>query len=245
MKTIVIIILISLLMGCAQKPTQVNGNTFELISMNKDGEGEPITLTFTKGKQHNHPLMAIWIENADGKYLQTLYVSQSIGKGIYPHGTTASGRWEPGEQRRPASLPYWAFKRGVKEADGLYIPTSKTPIVDAYTGPTPKANFILDANSDKMLPRQFKILFEINQSWDWNEYWTNAMYPNEPEYKTSSQPAIIYSVNIDLDNPSQEYSLIPIGHSHYSGADGKLYTDLSTLTTAKQIAKKITVKIGR
>jgi len=35
----------------------------------------------------------------------------------------------------------------------------------------------------------------------------------------------------------------PIGHSHYSGADGSLDPDLNSLTTALQIARKITVKV--
>ena len=34
-----------------------------------------------------------------------------------------------------------------------------------------------------------------------------------------------------------------IGHSHYSGKDGNLYPDLSTLTTAVQIVKSIKVVI--
>jgi hypothetical protein len=34
-----------------------------------------------------------------------------------------------------------------------------------------------------------------------------------------------------------------IGHSHYSGKDGNLYTDVSTLTTALDIARSIVVKI--
>jgi polyphosphate kinase len=36
--------------------------------------------------------------------------------------------------------------------------------------------------------------------------------------------------------------LNPIGHGHYSGKDGKLYTDISTLTTAKNIAEKLTIR---
>jgi hypothetical protein len=35
----------------------------------------------------------------------------------------------------------------------------------------------------------------------------------------------------------------PVGHGHYSGIDGSLTTDLSTLTTALEIAKSITVRI--
>jgi hypothetical protein len=48
-----------------------------------------------------------------------------------------------------------------------------------------------------------------------------------------------------LDSELTEYYLNPIGHSHYSGKDGLLYTDLSTFTTALQIAEKIVVRVAR
>ena len=85
-------------------------------------------------------------------------------------------------------------------------------------------------------------MFELNQSWDWNDYWFNAKYPDDKEYKTSSQPAVVYSADLDSRNP-QPVEFKAIGHSHYSGKDGSLNKDIKTLSTALQIAKKITVKI--
>lgn len=41
------------------------------------------------------------------------------------------------------------------------------------------------------------------------------------------------------------YELQVIGHSHYSGKTGELFTDLSTMTTALDIADKLNVKIIR
>jgi polyphosphate kinase len=40
-----------------------------------------------------------------------------------------------------------------------------------------------------------------------------------------------------------EYTLNPIGHGHYAGKDGLLYTDLSTFTTALKIAQSIKVVV--
>jgi hypothetical protein len=39
----------------------------------------------------------------------------------------------------------------------------------------------------------------------------------------------------------------PIGRSHHAGADGKLYNDLETLTTALKIVEsvKVVVKAGK
>lgn len=205
--------------------------------------GPEIELKFKKGKSHNHPLMAVWIETIEGQYITTLYVARSIAKGIFEHGDKSQNYWQPGEIRRPAALPYWSHKRGVLEADGLYVPTPKTAMPDGVTSATPKADFILTAKTGDLQSPRFRLLFEINQTWDWNEYWTNNKYPDDDEYKTSCQPSLVYAVEIDLNNLQQEYELKPIGHGHYSGKTGELFTDLSTLTTALHIAEKITVKV--
>mgnify|MGYP001823206809 CR=1 FL=1 len=88
------------------------------------------------------------------------------------------------------------------------------------------------------------ILFEINQSWDWNEYWTNDKFPGDAEYMSSSQPAVVYTVTIDLEKTDTIYTMQVAGHSHYSGKDGKLYLDISSLTTALNIAGVIKVNTG-
>ncbi len=228
----------------AQKKNQ---NKYEplIFETNIDGQGIEIEIEFHKGSEFYYPLLAIWIEDLNGNYIQTLYVSQSIAKGVFNYGKLEDNQWVKDTKRRPAALPYWGHKRGIKAEDGLYIPTPDTPIADAYTGPTPQDNFILKTKSDKKLPQRFTILMEINQSWDWNEYWTNNKFPDDDDYKTSSQPALVYSVNINMDSERQNYILQLIGHSHYSGKDGKLYTDLSTITTAKEIIESVSVEIKK
>lgn len=205
--------------------------------------GSTISIQFEKGNEHNHPIIAIWLADENGKYIQTLYVSESVGHGIFVRANRTSGKWQGGEIQRPATLPYWAHQRGVKNQYGTYMPTPKQPVVDAYTGATPSSSFVLKAKTEKVLSGKYKVMLEVNQSWDWNEYWTNDLYPEDKEYKTSSQPALVYAVDIDTNMPSSNYVMSPIGHSHYAGANGSLTTDLRTLTTALKIAKKITVTI--
>jgi hypothetical protein len=48
---------------------------------------------------------------------------------------------------------------------------------------------------------------------------------------------------VDQNDLKEEYIMQPIGHSHPSGKDGEMVRDLSTLTTALQIADSIVVKI--
>ncbi|MCU0370850.1 MAG: hypothetical protein MUC31_05500, partial [Bacteroidales bacterium] len=213
------------------RKTSASGQV-ETIVTNIDGRGIAIEVEFTRGKSHNHPLMAIWLEDMTGKYIETLYIAESIGKGIFQHGDKSQGQWQEGPVRRPAALPYWGHKRGIRAEDGYFIPTPENPMPDAVTGPTPAGDFILKGKSTSLVPSPFKILMEINQSWDWNEYWTNALYPDDENYRSSSQPAIVYEAVIEPESGRKEFTMVPVGYSHYSGLDGSLTKDLGTLTTA-------------
>ncbi len=210
-----------------------------------NGRGMALSVHFEAGKSFNHPLMAIWLEDTLGNYIQTLYVAQSIAKGVFRHGDPSSGRWQAGPRRRPAALPYWGHQRGIQASDGLYLPEESNPLPDAITGPTPKGDFILKSYTPASNDNTVKLLFEINQSWDWNRYWTNNKFPGDSAYITSSQPAVVYETWIDLSSNVSEFTLHPIGHSHWSGSTGELFTDLSTLTTALDIAGEIKVRVSR
>ncbi len=114
---------------------------------------------------------------------------------------------------------------------------------DGITGATPKANFVVKAQVPDENMTRFRVLFEINQSWDWNEYWTNNKYPRDEHYMSSSQPALVYEAVVDLDSGVNEIELQPVGHSHWSGQNGDLYPDLSTITTALEITESVKVRI--
>jgi len=215
----------------------------ELIKTNINGAGLTIQIDFLKGESHNHPLLAIWLEDEDGLYIETLYIAESIGKGVFQHGEKSDGIWQPGPVRRPAAPPYWGHKRGIMADDGYYIPTPENPMPDAVSGPTPPGNFTMTSISSVKPPSIFKLLLEINQPWDWNEYWTNTRFPDDVNYMTSSQPAVVYEAVIDINSGQKEFVMVPVGHSHYSGLDGSLTADLSSLTTALQIVKSIRISI--
>ncbi len=216
----------------------------ELIRANDGGNGVELEIQFTAGEAHNHPTFAFWIEDMNENFIQTLFVTKYLATGIFGYGAKSNDQWkrEPGIAERPASLPYWLHKRPHDKA-GTLVPTPENPVPDAFTGATPQNNFILNVKTDKIPQGKFRLLCEINQTWDWNEYWTNSKYPNNVDYKTSCQPSLVYAVTIDPTDKSRVYYLNPIGHGHFSGDNGKLYTDISTLTTALQIAKKIQVRI--
>ncbi len=207
------------------------------------GNGLFIEIEFLRGSEHNHPLMAIWVEDMDSNYIQTLYVAESIGTGVFRHGDPSTGRWKPGPVRRPAALPYWGHQRGVRADDGYYLPTADNPVPDGITGPTPKYSFVLKTAIPGNQSGKFRILFEINQSWNWNEYWTNNKFPGNEHYMSSSQPALVYETVIEPGTGEKTFTLKPIGHSHWAGENGKLYPDLGTITTALDITKSIVVRL--
>ena len=214
-----------------------------IINSNIDGRGPEISLELYKGKSFYYPLMAVWIEDEAGHYIQTLFVPVSVATGVFRYGRKEKNKWISAPKRAPQILPYWSHKRGVIASDGLYMPETENPVPDAYSGATPIQSFVLNTRADKELPVVFRVLLEINQNWDWNDYWTNDKFPDDENYKMSCQPALVYEAVIDSRHSEKVYSMKPFGHSHYSGKTGELFTDLSTLTTALQIADSIIVRV--
>jgi len=231
--------------GC--KNTQTTGVQLanDSIVKNLQGEGNTLTFSFIAGRAHNHPTFAIWLETMEGEFIQTLFVTKALASGFFNYGEISDNEWDrkAGIATRPAALPYWLHKKGEINSSGQILPTPENPIADVYSGATPPESFVLKVKSEKMLPQKFRVLVEINQSWDWNEYWTNSRYPDNAEYKTSCQPAVVYAVTVELNSSIKEFFLNPIGHSHYAGENGNLFTDLSTLTSALQIMKSMKVSV--
>ena len=202
---------------------------------------DKMTILFKKGGSYNHPTFVIWEEDTDGNYLRTLFITQAYASGVFGYRMVGDSIWlnEPGESIQPAALPYWTHKKGPITGDQL-VPTKDHPFIDAYTGETPSGNFQFQTGAS--LPEgPTRLMLEVNQAWDWNRYWTNNKYPDSPAYKHSAQPSLIYEAVI---NPADSVvSLTPIGHGDPKGESGKLFSDLSTLTTAKEIFESITISI--
>ncbi len=238
----------SVLFSCSsgiKKNKAVVAETRQVITSNAGGKGPTVSVELFRGKSFYYPLMAVWIEDTGGNYIQTLFVARSVATGIFKYGRQENNKWVEAPKRAPQTLPYWAHKRGVKASDGLYMPEPSDPVSDAYSGPTPVTGFVLNSKADTKLPPRYRVMLEINQNWDWNEYWTNNKYPDDENYKMSCQPALVYEALVDDQSPVGRYRMRPVGHSHYSGKSGELFTDLSTLTTALTIADSIIVSIER
>lgn len=245
LKISVLLLILSCISCTSNRPWATETvSSFEKIMMNKDGAGATFEIIFKKGTAHHYPLMVFWVEDCQGNFLQTLYVAQSVGKGYYTRAYVENDQWISGPAIRRATLPYWAHRQNsVLQRPDPY-PSTEHPVPDAYTGATPHNNFILQSKMDKHYSGSVRVFMEINQFFDFNEHWTNTRFVEDADYKTSGQPSLIYvSDCIEMNKLPAEISLRMIGHGHYSGKDGALYTDLSTITTAKDIVHQVIVRL--
>lgn len=183
----------------------------------------------------NPPQFAIWAEDTDGNYLTTIYATYKI----------ATEGWKSNKgNRRKEALPYWCYSRGVVYDDGLMLPTKEKPLEDGITGATPKSDktvqLRLSGHSGPVV-----IKAEFNHSLDFNDVYPKDAQNGDSCYsggkEGSGQPAVIYSVTVYPDTEYAELELI--GHSSPDGSNGKVYRDISGLTSALGIVKRITVTV--
>lgn len=242
MKKYLIIIFLFVAAFASCKTTKQSSKIVEYkdsLSVFTNSENSNFEIIMLKGKSFNHPTFVIWVEDMQGNFVKTLFITKSYASGIFGHEMINDSVWKKtsGQSYQPAALPYWTNKKGLINGQTL-VPTPQNPYIDAYTGATPSSDFVFKTKNSKS--EKYRVLVEVNQTWDWNEFWTNNKYPESPAYKHSAQPSIIYCVTIE---PQQsEFFLNPIGHGDPKGESGYLFTDLTTLTTAKEIFKSIKVR---
>lgn len=188
-------------------------------------------------KKKNSPQMAIWVESMEGKYLSTIYVSHKI----------ATQSWQAaGGNRRKEALPHWCYSRGVQYEDGLYLPTKDQPLTDGISGATPKGSFDVKMRPIADLTR-FVVKIEVNHSTDFNDFYPKSAKEGDKNYsggdKGSGQPALVYAANVDLSSGTMSFEAKLIGHSSPDGTSGNISEDLSEITTARNIVKRIIINI--
>ena len=185
----------------------------------------------------NPPQIAIWLEDTDGKYLSTVYVTHKI----------ATQSWQSsGGNRRKEALPHWCYTRGVQYSDGLYLPTKKQPLTDGVTGATPRGSFEVKLHPGNEL-KHFIVKIEINHSTDFNEFYPKSAKEGDSNYsggkEGSGQPAMVYAADVNLKSGKKSFEAALMGHSSSDGSSGDINNDTSELTTALHIVKHITIDI--
>lgn len=186
------------------------------------------------------PQVAFWLEDMQGNYIDTLYVTKKLSHAGF---RLSDDIFSKAEIRRPEALPYWTHKRGKDYGGGKLTPGSSNTDLDGVTAATPLGHYDIRSvsSSDN---QQLRVMMEINRSYDFNEYYHKDRYPNDPVYSgsgSSGQPSLIYEAVVSGDDDNGIYLMKVIGHGHYSGKDGKLYRDLAGIDTALQLIQRVVV----
>ncbi len=246
---------------------QVDNSTAEAL-------GADITIDFRKGSHFTWPQYAIWLETMEGEFVQPLFITSKLADNNFVNKVTKKNAQqvltsnpftskdlnfsdvfdfvvEPaskGQRLRPESLPVFLHQLGLISEEGLHVPTEKDVITDAYTGATMLSNFLYTSNTSTVLHGEYRLRFEINQSFDFNEYYSSDRFPDDAIYSGngySAQPSVIYETIIDFCAQQRFYVMTPIGHGHHSGKDGHVYPSLDKLSTALDVVDRIIVEVDR
>lgn len=236
-----------------QKQEQTFGEYIEL-ELNSENDIK-LLIDLVRAEHYWHPQMAIWTETPNGQFLETVFVTTATARGLFYGGRSkenfkdfdASKADKNDEYRRVNALPIWSRKRGVRYPDGMFVPTASDPMPDGITGATISDNFLLNTSSSPP-DSTFRLKLEINVAFDDNEYYSEYDFPDDTIYHAGTgqlgQPSIVFETVIDMNDGKDYYLMDLIGHGHHSGQDGRIYADLTTLTTALEIVERIVVGVN-
>ncbi|MDY4130505.1 MAG: DUF2271 domain-containing protein [Treponema sp.] len=150
---------------------------------------EKISVAVNPGEAYSKrtPQIAVWVENSDGTYIDTLFVTKK-----------ASGNKWIGSPKdgRPESLPDWYRAKGQNPAEKI----SKDE-VDATTSATPKKGFVISKDLELEKGKTYVFKCQVNQSFDYNEYYTKK------NSGVDGQPAVLYAGEMIPDGKEIEIKL--------------------------------------
>jgi hypothetical protein len=223
----------------------------QIVTTNAGEDGTQLDVYLYKGPQFaGNPLYTVWVEGTGGAFIQDLFVCNSPATNVYKF--TA-----PNWVARPEASPYWAHKAcaldpyagpprthdsqgmylGFPTADGGPIPVDLDAVTGATPGyPLPSYNLLLHSKRKDDALTQFRVMLEINRSYDYN-----ATY-DSTTYNAGGQPSLVYGVTVRTDTSDKLYTMSLLGAGHALGADGDLHpTD--QCTTALEMVGQIIVHV--
>ena len=174
-------------------------------------------------KSGKEPQFAVWLEDEQGRYIRTLYVTQKAS-GI-------SWIFAP-KEGRPESLPVWyhASKHDAKKSAAQNSSPDKKEI-DAVTSATPKGGLVINQKIDDA---SCVIKVEVNASFDYNSTWTKK------NSGVNGQPSLVYQAILPAGQ-KEEVALELLGSGSIDGSDGSVYKNVGGIDSAKTIVKAVNV----
>jgi hypothetical protein len=239
-----------------RKTAAIEEGKYQTITTHSERLGQAIQIDLRAGKNYQSepqplflglsyrstPQAVFWLEDMEGNYLDTLYVTKKITHAGF---RLSDDIFSKEIIRRPEALPYWAHKRGRNYGNGQLMPGSDNTDLDGVTAATPQGHYDIESVA-AVDQSQFRVLMEINRSYDFNDFYHKERFPNDPVYSgsgSSGQPSVIYQVEIDSLDGRQVYIMKAIGHGHHSGANGTLYRDMSGIDSALQLVDRVIVSL--
>ena len=208
------------LISCRNPVTQPAGPVALQFSLSLDPQ------VYSQSHYKKPPQFAVWIEDATGEEIRTVWVSEKTG----------AGSWG-GKTARPVSLPYWV-SRWNKEIGGSGGPTPDNPASDAVTGATPKQD--LTCRTEVPAGSKWNYFVEVNVSGDFNDSFAAASKDGKRDRNGNGQPSIVYKGQITaLPGQSSEPKLI--GRMDQFEGVSSILSDMEGISDAKDLFSKIEI----
>lgn len=135
-----------------------------------------VTFALTRSRQIASDQLAVWIEDAKGAFVKTLFVSGFAGK-------------RAGWKLRPQTLPTWVVAADVKNT-----PQSDIDAVSGATPPTGPVSYVWDLTDGKgkIVPAgTYRYRIECNISWENTVLWTGTIEVGDA--RASSAATAVYT----------------------------------------------------
>lgn len=191
------------------------------------------SIDFIFKPNNNHTQFSLWVENVNGEYIRTIFLTKFIGRNGGGN-RTSNPDIDLNNGNRLSALPIWSFKRSVINTTfGIenYYPPVETQAsypddIDAISGATPNNNIQRKTWQLSKLPfGKYKCWIEANQSFNFNKYHNYSFY--------RGQPSVVWNTTINVtENPDSNMVLDYTGYGSPDGSDGNINIPDSTITTA-------------
>ncbi len=196
--------------------------------------GEHYTHVYEWGIYHLRliPLIAIWAEDENEDFIAHIYINNRSATSMWVEGRNIG---------RPAALPVWLHKQGIKYEDRAYVSDGNDPFLYAVASATPQESLIRRWDIPKSLsPGKYVIKAEINHAYDYNDRYQKDLPQDHPDFNAENgQPSVIWKGEWSFGLKEERISLSPYGHGHPLGKDGKIYTDMDGITDALKIVESV------
>jgi hypothetical protein len=183
----------------------------------------------------------VWIEDGDGNYLGTVFITDFIGRNGGGNRTDDPDI-DYSAGNRLSAFPVWAHRRNVIDTtyglENLYPPSesqaSYPADLDAISGATPTSGVQTKTlELSELEDGDYKCWIEVNKSFDNNDYHDYSYY--------RGQPSLVWSTNISISEVTDSGMVLDYeGYGSPDGSNGDISPPDTTITTAKDLLAEVT-----